>query len=415
MSTPSFEPDATAPTVTTAEGIGSPPGSSAADRTARSTRSSPEPNASSRPLGPRSRAVVTRIASTCARVSEGLADRTSAAPAVTKAAAIEVPSSTTPPTARLGGDHPLAGGHEVDEAAAAREARLLKAPTDARDPENPRVGRRVDRRAARLATVPRGGDHRDPLVEGVADRVCLERALRLAAQGQVDHLGASDHRGADRRERCGSGREEMVREQIAERGLRDPRLLEAFRRVPRHLFIPPHLRERAYWDGPLPIGGDQTISQPYIVAYMTSLLGLKGDETVLEVGTGSGYQAAVLSCLARRVITIERLPELSARAGSALKSLGYDNIILITGDGSLGWPDAAPYQGILVTAAAPRVPDPLQQQLAEGGRLVAPVGGRQGQELQLWEKRDSRLTYESILPVSFVPLRGDEGWKEDWM
>lgn len=210
-------------------------------------------------------------------------------------------------------------------------------------------------------------------------------------------------------------RELMVNEQIARRGINDPRLLEAFRRVPRHRFVPLDSRPQAYRDGPLPIGAGQTISQPYIVALMTDLLRLDGTQRVLEIGTGSGYQAAILGELARSVHTVERLPELAERAAALLRELGYTNIHVHTGDGSLGWPEAAPYDGILVTAAAPRAPDPLLEQLAPGGRLVAPVGGRAGQELQIWTRTPCGLEMESEIPVAFVPLRGKEGWREeDW-
>ncbi len=210
-------------------------------------------------------------------------------------------------------------------------------------------------------------------------------------------------------------REKMVSEQIARRGLQAPRLLEAFRRVPRHYFVPPECQKNAYDDGPLPIGNGQTISQPYIVALMTSLLALKGDENVLEIGTGSGYQAAILAGLAKTVHTIERHASLAERASETLSRLGYTNIYVHTGDGTRGWPDANPYQGILVTAASPSPPQPLLDQLAEGGRLVIPVGDHYGQDLQVWERHGNKFEPESIIPVMFVPLRGEFGWKdEEW-
>jgi protein-L-isoaspartate(D-aspartate) O-methyltransferase len=209
--------------------------------------------------------------------------------------------------------------------------------------------------------------------------------------------------------------ERMVREQIERRGLTDTRLLQAFRSVPRHHFVPLEERPRAYHDGPLPIGGGQTISQPYIVALMTSLLHLDGSQRVLEIGAGSGYQAAILGQLAESVHSVERLPELAERAAALLQALGSGNVFIHVGDGSLGWPQAAPYHAILVTAAAPRVPDPLLEQLAPGGRLVLPVGGRGGQELQVWERTPRGLQMENNIPVAFVPLRGKEGWpEEDW-
>jgi len=210
-------------------------------------------------------------------------------------------------------------------------------------------------------------------------------------------------------------RERMVVEQIEQRGIRNERLLAVMRRVPRHCFVPPHLAGQAYEDGPLPIGNGQTISQPYIVALMSSLLGLEGDETVLEIGTGSGYQAAVLGELARTVHTIERHAELADCASRILSGLGYHNIEVHTGDGSSGWPEAAPYQAIMVTAAAPRPPEVLLKQLAKDGRLVIPVGDRYGQDLQLWSYDGGFLSPENIIPVAFVPLRGEHGWKdEEW-
>lgn len=208
-------------------------------------------------------------------------------------------------------------------------------------------------------------------------------------------------------------RTEMVAEQIARRGLRDPRLLAAFQRVQRHLFLPPPLRSHAYEDRPLPIGQNQTISQPYIVALMTSLLALKGEERVLEIGTGSGYQAAILSEMAQTVHSVERHLELADTARARLVRLGYYNVQVHCADGSSGWPQAAPYQAIVVTAAAAAAPKPLLEQLAEGGRLVLPVGGSQGQVLQLWTRESGRLDYQDMLPVSFVPLRGEFGWSED--
>ncbi|MHB0967890.1 MAG: protein-L-isoaspartate(D-aspartate) O-methyltransferase [Bellilinea sp.] len=208
-------------------------------------------------------------------------------------------------------------------------------------------------------------------------------------------------------------RTEMVAAQIARRGLRDPRLLAAFQQVQRHLFLPQPLRSHAYEDRPLPIGQNQTISQPYIVALMTSLLELKGEENVLEIGTGSGYQAAILSIMARTVHSVERYQELADAARARLVRLGYYNVQVHCADGSSGWPQAAPYQAIIATAAAAAVPKPLLEQLVEGGRLVLPIGGSQGQVLQLWTRESGRLDYQDILPVSFVPMRGEFGWSED--
>jgi protein-L-isoaspartate(D-aspartate) O-methyltransferase len=209
-------------------------------------------------------------------------------------------------------------------------------------------------------------------------------------------------------------RQNMVDEQLIGRDLRDERVLEAMRTVPRHLFVPPEYRHMAYCDGPLPIGSRQTISQPYIVALMTQLLRLEGDENTLEVGTGSGYQAAVLAHLSRQVHTIERHPELAERAAEVLKSLGLSNVTVHVGDGSLGLPEFAPFQAIIVTAAAPEVPKTLLDQLDEGGRLVVPVGGRMNQFLERWERRGAKFEQDVLVPVAFVPLRGKHGWKEDF-
>ena len=220
----------------------------------------------------------------------------------------------------------------------------------------------------------------------------------------------------DQEEKFRKAREEMLREQIEGHGIHNTRLLEAMYRVPRHLFVPFELRERAYEDGPLPIGLGQTISQPYMVAAMTEMLDLTGTETVLEVGTGSGYQAAVLSRMAREVHTIERHPELAEQAQAVLNELGFKNVFIHLGDGSFGWPEAAPYPGILVTAAAPRPPDPLLEQLAEDGFLVIPVGGPEGQELQRWKKVQGNVYRERLFPVAFVPMRGELGWQDDdWL
>lgn len=208
-----------------------------------------------------------------------------------------------------------------------------------------------------------------------------------------------------------SDRKEMTRRQIAARGLRDPRLLAAFESVPRHLFVPEEYRQRSYADGPLPIGHEQTISQPYIVALMTHLLELTGRERVLEVGTGSGYQAAILSRLAAEVHTVEIVPELFAQAERTLRELGCANVHCHLADGSLGWTAAAPYDGILVTAAAPSAPQMLLDQLAAGGRLVLPVGGLGYQELEIWRKENEEFKRKSSLGVAFVPLRGEYGWK----
>ena len=205
-------------------------------------------------------------------------------------------------------------------------------------------------------------------------------------------------------------RKQMIKRQIKRRGLRDARLLDAFESVPRHLFVPEENRYAAYDDCPLPIGFGQTISQPYIVALMTNLLGLKGSERVLEVGAGSGYQAAILGVMAGEVHTVEYVPELASRADNLLKELGMDNVHCHFGDGSLGLPEFAPYAGILVAAAAPQAPKTLLSQLADGGKLVIPVGGRTRQQLEIWTRTGESYTTKAIAPVVFVPLRGEKGW-----
>ncbi len=209
-----------------------------------------------------------------------------------------------------------------------------------------------------------------------------------------------------------SQRERMVQEQIVRRGVHDKRVLAAMRAVPRHLFVPEDQRQWAYSDGALRIEMGQTISQPYIVALMSAALRLQGDEKVLEVGTGSGYQAAILGYLAAEVHTIERHPPLAEQARRVLKSLGLTNVHVHTGDGSLGLPDFAPYQGIMVTAAAPKVPQPLLHQLDEGARLVIPVGDRYSQFLEVWQRKGETFSSEAITAVAFVPLVGQEGWEE---
>jgi protein-L-isoaspartate(D-aspartate) O-methyltransferase len=204
-------------------------------------------------------------------------------------------------------------------------------------------------------------------------------------------------------------RARMVREQLAARGIRDARVLAAMARVPRHELVPEAHRDEAYEDGPLPIGEGQTISQPYVVAAMSEAAALEGDERVLEVGTGSGYQAAVLSELAREVYTIELEPVLAARAKRDLERLGYQNVHTRTGDGYRGWPEAAPFDAILVTAAPDHVPPDLLEQLKVGGRLVIPVGGRFDQELWVYTKTDRGVERRQLMPVRFVPLRGEAG------
>jgi protein-L-isoaspartate(D-aspartate) O-methyltransferase len=207
-------------------------------------------------------------------------------------------------------------------------------------------------------------------------------------------------------EELSEARQRMVRDQIEARGVRDPRVLAALRSVPRHELVPASQREHAYEDRPLPIGRGQTISQPYVVAAMSEALGLEGCERVLEVGTGSGYQAAVLSSLCKRVYSIEIEPELAARARADLARLGYANVEVRQGDGWRGWPEHAPFDAIVVTAAPEEVPPDLIEQLAVGGRLVIPVG-RYEQNLLLLRKTEQGVEREVLFGVRFVPMRGE--------
>ncbi len=207
-------------------------------------------------------------------------------------------------------------------------------------------------------------------------------------------------------------RKRMVEGQIISRGIKDERVIKAMLKVPRHLFVGDNLKNQAYEDHPLPIGEGQTISQPYIVALMTESLGLKGEERVLEIGTGSGYQTAILAELCERVYTIERIASLSHRARTILERLGYDNIEFRVGDGTLGWPEEAPFDGILVTAASPKVPQPLIDQMSMGGRMVIPVGDRLTQDLVLVERVPEGIRKTSLGGVRFVDLIGKWGWQE---
>ncbi|WAC05398.1 MAG: protein-L-isoaspartate(D-aspartate) O-methyltransferase [Methanoregula sp.] len=206
-------------------------------------------------------------------------------------------------------------------------------------------------------------------------------------------------------------RRRMVEHQIEARGIREPRVLAAMREIPRHIFIPPPYDRAAYDDCPLPIGNGQTISQPYIVALMTALIRPAAQDNVLEIGAGSGYQAAVLAALVRKVTTVERIPDVAGLARKNLAALNVGNAEIIVGDGTLGYPDNAPYDGIIITAATPQVPTPLIVQMADGGRLVAPVGGRGVQELVVLEKDRGRVSESFHGGVRFVPLIGEHGWE----
>ena len=207
-------------------------------------------------------------------------------------------------------------------------------------------------------------------------------------------------------------RAEMVEKQLRRRGIDDPSVLAAMGSVPRHEFVPPELRSRAYEDVPLPIGDGQTISQPYIVAAMTVALRPEATDRALEVGTGCGYQAAVLSLLAKEVFTIERQSELASAASERLSRLAYHNVHVHCGDGTLGLPEFAPFDAILVAAAAPAAPDPLLAQLAEGGRMIIPVGDTDSQELRLIEKRAGAFSTKALEGCRFVPLVGHHSWQK---
>ncbi len=205
---------------------------------------------------------------------------------------------------------------------------------------------------------------------------------------------------------------DMVENQIRARGVRDPGVLSAMRRVPREIFVPLGSRKYAYDDAPISIGEGQTISQPYMVALMTECIELRGNEKVLEIGTGTGYQMAILLQLTPRVYSVERIPALAEKAKRNLASLSYKTINIKTGDGTCGWPEEAPFDAIIVTSGAPSVPESLKLQLAEGGRLVIPAGSRHNQTLYKVTKQDDCFALSEITPCVFVPLIGKYGWDE---
>jgi protein-L-isoaspartate(D-aspartate) O-methyltransferase len=210
----------------------------------------------------------------------------------------------------------------------------------------------------------------------------------------------------------GKERGRMVDEQIVSRGVKDERVLAAMRKVPRHEFLPEAIRGMAHSDNALPLGEGQTMSQPYMVALMTELLELKGTERVLEVGTGSGYQAAVLAELCEKVYTVERIKTLADKARATLDRLGYRSVAIKVYDGTYGWKEMAPFDAIIVTAASPEIPTPLIEQLKEGGRMVVPVGERYGQDLVKVKKTAEGIITKKSIPCVFVPLIGNHGWKE---
>jgi protein-L-isoaspartate(D-aspartate) O-methyltransferase len=207
-------------------------------------------------------------------------------------------------------------------------------------------------------------------------------------------------------------RKRMVEEQLIPRGINNPKVLDAFKKIERHKFMPDELKMSSYADFPVPIGEGQTISQPYIVALMTECLDLTGEERVLEIGTGSGYQTAILAELSREVYTLERFENLAQKAEILLKKLGYLNIKVKSGDGTLGWPEFAPFDRIIITAASPIIPLPLIEQLKEKGKLILPLGESLSQVLTLVEKKEGKIEKSQICGCVFVPLIGEYGWKE---
>src|SRR5690348_11768929 len=225
-------------------------------------------------------------------------------------------------------------------------------------------------------------------------------------------MNGNGNYGSSTPDRYREARHQMVEKQIRKRNVNDVRVLECLERIPRHEFVPAEFRDRAYEDAPLPIGEGQTISQPYIFAAMTAALRLKGNERVLEIGTGFGYQAAVLACLAREVFTVEFRADLATEGTERLARLGFTNVHVHCGDGTLGLREFAPYDAILVAAAAPSVPAPLLEQLADGGRMIVPVGGVENQELRLIERNGDMLRTTMLEPCRFVPLLGAYGWKD---
>jgi protein-L-isoaspartate(D-aspartate) O-methyltransferase len=227
-----------------------------------------------------------------------------------------------------------------------------------------------------------------------------------ACAAETSHGPGTGPAGAGQTDRASVHRKEMIDQQIRARGVRDPAVLEAMAKVPRERFVPNQFREAAYEDGPLPIGHNQTISQPYIVAYMTEALEVGAGDIVLEIGTGSAYQAAVLGEIVKDVYTIEIIPELAERAREILTDLGYTNVHVRAGDGYKGWPEHAPYNGIIVTAAPDHIPQPLIDQLAVGGRMVIPVGDA-NQEMVIVSKTERGIVEKRTIPVRFVPMTGE--------
>jgi protein-L-isoaspartate(D-aspartate) O-methyltransferase len=242
---------------------------------------------------------------------------------------------------------------------------------------------------------------------GGVGRICMMAVRQARALVFLLLLGAGCKPAQISAREFGVERERMVKKQIAMRGVTDERVLRAMRKVPREQFVPEEMRGLSYSDGPLPIGYDQTISQPFVVAFMTEKLGLRPTDRVLEIGTGSGYQAAILAELAAKVYTIEIVEPLGKRAEETLQRLGYKNVQVKIGDGYQGWQENAPFDAVIVTCAPEHVPRPLVEQIKEGGRIVIPVGPAGDQTLYLLEKKNGRLEQRNVLPVSFVPMTGE--------
>lgn len=240
---------------------------------------------------------------------------------------------------------------------------------------------------------------------------CLACFLLLTATCWYDLLfiNTADAAGPQDDSHSIAMRMKMIQEQLVRRGIDSQKVLEAFRNVPRHFFVPETYRSMAYDDRPLPIGKGQTISQPYIVAFMTQALDLKSTDRVLEVGTGSGYQAAILAELCDAVYTVEIIESLGTGAGRLLQKMGYANVFVKIGDGYQGWQEHAPYDAIVVTCAPTQIPGPLKEQLAEGGKMIIPVGAQFAQELILLEKKEGELIEKNVLPVMFVPMIDESG------
>lgn len=239
--------------------------------------------------------------------------------------------------------------------------------------------------------------------------ICALAVIFFMTNGAPAFGADTNASGKENKDHFRQQRMKMIRQQLRARGIENPEILAAFEKVPRHRFVPEGLKKYAYQDRPLPIGEDQTISQPYIVALMTRSIEPKKNHRILEIGTGSGYQAAILAELAEQVYTIEIIASLAQSARRTLSETGYENVYVKTGDGFRGWPEHAPFDAIVVTCSPEKVPEPLKEQLAGGGRMVIPVGRGHDQHLVLLEKKEGQLIEKQILPVRFVPMVDEKG------